>query len=146
MCLECAQQTSQTLSGNCGYFLTFWADFILSLHDMKVHKMVTAILALLSAVFLWNAFAQTETPCRTACKTKYDACWTEHSKPGADPRIAGAVCGSTYSDCLDACRFAEIGTPKTPCETACKTEFGSCLKQGAGGCGPGYDLCMLKCK
>ena len=113
------------------------------------HKITAMILALLAVAFVWQAFAQTpspETPCRAACKAKYDACWREYSKPGTDPRIAGAVCGSAYSDCLDACRFAELGTPKNPCEAACKTKFEECLKQKAGACGSEYDLCVYKCK
>ena len=111
---------------------------------MKHKITVAAILALLAAAFVWQAFAQTD--CRAPCKAAYDACWKEYSKPGADPRIAGAVCGTAYTDCLDACRFAELGTPKTPCEAACKAKFETCLKQKAGACGSEYDLCVYRCK
>jgi len=81
------------------------------------HKIITVILALLAAVFAWQAFAQTD--CRAPCKATYYACIKENTRPGQDPRIATALCGTAYTDCLDACKFAELGTPKTPCEAAC---------------------------
>jgi hypothetical protein len=112
-------------------------------------KIIFSILASLSAAFLWEAFAQTpspETPCQTACKAGWDACIKQNSKPGADPRIATALCTTPYVDCLDACKLAQLGTPKTPCQAACKAKFETCLKQKAGTCGIEYDICMLECK
>ena len=109
-------------------------------------KIVFSIFAALSAAFLWQAFAQTGTPCETACKATWDACIKEKTKPGADPRIATALCMTHYVDCLDKCRFATLGTPTTPCQATCKTKFETCLKKESGTCGADYDICMLECK
>ena len=112
-------------------------------------KIAATILALLSAAFLWQSFAQTlspETPCQAACTAKWDACIKANSKPGAHPGIATALCTTPYVDCLDECKFAQLGTPKTPCQAACKMKFETCLKQKTGTCGVEYDLCVLECK
>lgn len=41
------------------------------------HKIAAAALVLLAAAFLWQAFAQTETPCVAACKAKQKDCEKE---------------------------------------------------------------------
>jgi hypothetical protein len=112
------------------------------------HKNVAATLALLGALCLWQAFAQTDTPCVAACKAKRDECMKQAAKEEegvSDWLVLG--CKVNYQKCVDQCRFAQLGTPKTPCEAGCKAKFGECLKEGKlNNCGSVYDNCMLQCK
>jgi hypothetical protein len=69
------------------------------------HKNVAAILALLGAVCLWQAFAQTETPCVAACKAKRDECMKEAAKEEAGIAVWLRLgCQANYEDCVKACK------------------------------------------
>jgi hypothetical protein len=90
-------------------FLTFWAHFILSPHgieggeDLKTkHKITAAILTLLAAVSVWQAFAQTD--CRAACKAKYEACMKKAEKLAPDDKFGEQMaCMHDERVCLKAC-------------------------------------------
>jgi hypothetical protein len=109
--------------------------------------MAAAVLAVLGAIGLWEAFAQTETPCVGECKAKYDECMKEAAKQPDLLNWLQLGCKVNYHRCVDPCRFAQLGTPKTPCEAGCKVEFDECLKEGKlNNCGSVYDDCILQCK
>jgi len=63
-------------------------------------KIAAAALAVLAIVFVWQAFAQTETPCEAACNAKFDACMKE---TGGEP-ILKLRCLTLRNNCLEECR------------------------------------------
>jgi hypothetical protein len=66
------------------------------------HKITAAILALLAAAFVWQAFAQTD--CRAACSAKHDECTKKAEKLAPDEQFGEKMwCEKQWRDCVKAC-------------------------------------------